>query len=211
MFKNHCSFFRQLFVVFFLSLTINVSAQITATDGLVGNTVGVTSDDNADGGYKSLWNEVYNHAKADLPRSQIQVLQHIKEKARAEHNFGQLLTAQLMEATLTVSISPDSLKAVVEQLRKEEQMANDTAIAAVYRTVLSRLLNVRRIEPDTAAMLAQKAVEKPEILAAKSALDWQPFLVRGSDGSIFNDDLLSVVGFATGNAKAVHEYYLGTE
>ena len=211
MFNKHRTFFRQLFAAVFLSLTINVSAQITATDGLVGNTVGVTSDDNADGGYKSLWNEVYNHAKADLPRSQIQVLQHIKEKARAEHNYGQLLTAQLMEATLTVSISPDSLKAVVEQLRKEEQMANDTAIAAVYRTVLSRLLNVRRIEPDTAAMLAQKAVEKPEILAAKSALDWQPFLVRGSDGSIFNDDLLSVVGFATGNAKAVHEYYLGTD
>ncbi|MBR3090124.1 MAG: carboxypeptidase-like regulatory domain-containing protein [Prevotella sp.] len=211
MFNKHRTFFRQLFAAVFLSLTINVSAQITATDGLVGNTVGVTSDDNADGGYKSLWNEVYNHAKADLPRSQIQVLQHIKEKARAEHNYGQLLTAQLMEATLTVSISPDSLKAVVEQLRKEEQMANDTAIAAVYRTVLSRLLNVRRIEPDTAAMLAQKAVEKPEILAAKSALDWQPFLVRGCDGSIFNDDLLSVVGFATGNAKAVHEYYLGTD
>ena len=211
MFNMHRSFFRQLFAAVFLSLTINVSAQITATDGLVGNTVGVTSDDNADGGYKSLWNEVYNHAKADLPRSQIQVLQHIKEKALAEHNYGQLLTAQLMEATLTVSISPDSLKAVVEQLRKEEQMADDTAIAAVYRTVLSRLLNVRRIEPDTAAMLAQKAVEKPEILAAKSALDWQPFLVRGSDGSIFNDDLLSVVGFATGNAKAVHEYYLGTD
>ena len=127
----HRSFFRQLFAAVFLSLTINVSAQITATDGLVGNTVGVTSDDNADGGYKSLWNEVYNHAKADLPRSQIQVLQRIKEKARAEHNYGQLLTAQLMEATLIVSISPDSLKAVVEQLRKEEQMANDTAIAAV--------------------------------------------------------------------------------
>lgn len=211
MFNKHRTFFRQLFAAVFLSLTINVSAQITATDGLVGNTVGVTSDDNADGGYKSLWNEVYNHAKADLPRSQIQVLQRIKEKARAEHNYGQLLTAQLMEATLTVSISPDSLKAVVEQLRKEEQMADDTAIAAVYRTVLSRLLNVRRIEPDTAAMLAQIAVEKPEILAAKSALDWQPFLVRGSDGSIFNDDLLSVVGFATGNAKAVHEYYLGTD
>ena len=211
MFNMHRSFSRQLFAAVFLSLTINVAAQITAIDGLVGNTVGVTSDDNADGGYKSLWNEVYNHAKADLPRSQIQVLQHIMEKARAEHNYGQLLTAQLMEATLTVSISPDSLKAVVEQLRKEEQMANDTAIAAVYRTVLSRLLNVRRIEPDTAAMLAQKAVEKPEILAAKSALDWQPFLVRGSDGSIFNDDLLSVVGFATGNAKAVHEYYLGTD
>ena len=211
MFNMHRSFFRQLFAAVFLSLTINVSAQITATDGLVGNTVGVTSDDNADGGYKSLWNEVYNHAKADLPRSQIQVLQRIKEKARAEHNYGQLLTAQLMESALTVSISPDSLKAVVEQLRKEEQMANDTAIAAVYRTVLSRLLNVRRIEPGTAAMLAQKAVEKPEILAAKSALDWQPFLVRGSDGSIFNDDLLSVVGFATGNAKTVHEYYLGTD
>ena len=211
MFNMHRSFFRQLFAAVFLSLTINVSAQITATDGLVGNTVGVTSDDNADDGYKSLWNEVYNHAKADLPRSQIQVLQHIKEKARAEHNYGQLLTAQMMEATLTVSISPDSLKAVVEQLRKEEQMANDTAIAAVYRTVLSRLLNVRRLEPDTAAMLAQKAVENPETLAAKSALDWQPFLVRGSDGSIFNDDLLSVVGFATGNAKAVHEYYLGTD
>lgn len=213
MHKNVLPFSRLLLMLTFLSVAVHLSAKISDTARRYTNAVDIVCDSIADNGYKSLWNEVYNHAKADLPRSQKQVLQRIMERARGEKNYGQLLTAQLMSAALTVSISPDSLMAVVAQLRKEERQAaySDEALAAVYRTVLSRLLLSRHLEPDTAAMMAKKAMENPELLAAKSALDWQPFLVRGADGSIFGDDLLSVVGFATENAKAVHEYYLGTD
>ena len=213
MHKTILPFSRLLLATAFLLLTMSASAKDQNSNTHHYNAVDVVSDSISDNGYKPLWNEVYNHAKADMPRSQIQVLQRIVGRAREERNYGQLLTAQLMSAALTVSISPDSLKVVVAQLRKEEQaaMENDIALVAVYRTVLSRLLNTRRLEPDTAALLAAKAMENPEALAKESALEWQPFLVRGTDGSIFGDDLLSVVGFATGNAKAVHEYYLGTD
>ena len=211
--KTYRTILLTLLVMALLSMAVAAPAQVTNYENPNSNISGTVRNDGTDDGYQSLWDEVYQHARADLPRSQMQVLQRIMEKARQEDNYGQLLTAQLMDASLAVSLSPDSFEVVVRKIKEEEKKAStvDTALAAVYRTVLSRLLQIRHFDAEGAALYAKNAMEHPEKLATSSALGWQPFLIRGSDGSIFNDDLLSVVGFATGNAGAVHEYYMGTD
>lgn len=200
-------FFRPLLLSVFLSFAMASSAWDA------GHAMGVVQQEDADDEFETLWDEVYQNARVDLPRSQRQVLQRIMEKARKEKNYGQLLSAQLMDASLAVSLSPDSFEVVVSRIKQEEQLATpvDTALAAVYRTVLSRLLQVRNYDSEGASLYARSAVEHPEVLASASALAWQPFMERGSDGSIFDDNLLSLVGFATGNAEKVHEYYMGTD
>ena len=211
--KTYRTILLTLLVMALLSMAVVAPAQVTIHETPSDSSSGTVRYDGMDNGYQSLWDEVYQHSRADLPRSQMQVLQRIVEKARQEENYGQLLTAQLMDASLAVNLSPDSFEVVVRKIKEEEKKAStvDTALAAVYRTVLSRLLQIRHFDAEGAALYAKNAMEHPEKLATSSALGWQPFLIRGSDGSIFNDDLLSVVGFATGNAGVVHEYYMGTD
>ena len=202
-----------LLILSLLFMAVSTPAQVVSHENSSRNSSETNQSDVVAGSYQLLWDEVFQHSRSDLPRSQIQVLRRIIEKARQENNYGQLLTAQLMDASLTVSLSPDSFEVVVQKMKDEEKrsVAVDTALTAVYRTVLSRLLQIRNFDAEGAALYARKAVENPMKLATSSALEWQPFSMRGSDGSVFNDDLLSVVGFATGNADTVHEYYAGTD
>ena len=156
MYKTFRPFFLALLVMALLSMAVAAPAQVTNYENPNSNISGTVRNDETDDGYQSLWDEVYQHARADLPRSQMQVLQRIMEKARQEDNYGQLLTAQLMDASLAVNLSPDSFEAVVRKIKDEEKKAStvDTALAAVYRTVLSRLLQIRHFDAEGAALYA---------------------------------------------------------
>ena len=87
--------------------------------------------------YNSLWRHVKDAERQDLPQTVTETLQQIVHKAEQERNYGQLLKAELMYWGTLCSVSPDSLRPAMEQLKEREQQAEgNRVLQAVWQTVL---------------------------------------------------------------------------
>ena len=164
--------------------------------------------------YSSLWKEVTIAENDDLPQTQREKLKKIIAKAEKEKAYGQLLKALLTDAQAAAAVSPDSLAPAVERLKEREQQAKDIALQAVYQAVLSRIYDtnpsIDENSADIAKSYAQKAVSHPKELAAVKATDYVPFVQKGADSQIYNDDLLSLIGIETKQYQAMYDYYMTT-
>ncbi len=165
--------------------------------------------------YANLWKQAYDAEEKDLPRTQITILKKIAHKAEKEKNYGQLLKAELSEAKAITTISVDSLKSAVERLELREQKAEGKwALQAVYDAVLTTIYenNAQSFDDarQQAASYRKKALSHPDVLAATKTTDYTPFVIKGKDSHFFNDDLLSIIGYETGQTKKLHKYYLTT-
>ena len=159
--------------------------------------------------YKSLWKEAWKKAEADLPRSQMAVLERIMRKAAADDNGGQLLAAELVRAAVLKTIAPDSVAAAVNQMERHAAVAQKEhpLLAAAYHTLLSSLLATQTDRTADAETYRHRAVEEVALLAQSKA-DWlMPLLKKGTDSGIFSDDMLSVVGMATEQYQLLYDYY----
>ncbi len=159
--------------------------------------------------YASLWKEANRLAKTDLPQKEMEVMRLIAMKARAEMNYGQLLTAELMYGSLQRTVSPDSLDSFISRLVAEEQSAATHApmLAATYQTILSKIIEENDPGSDEAEKYRQKALSNPDVLSQTDSHILQPFLNLGDDSDIFGHDMLSVIGFETGNEAVLRDYY----
>ena len=159
--------------------------------------------------YASLWKEANRLAKTDLPQKEMEVMRLIAMKARAEDNYGQLLAAELMYGSLQRTVSPDSLDSFVSRLVAEEQSAATHApmLAATYQTVLSKIIGENDSGSDEAEKYRQKALSNTHVLSQMDSHILQPFLNLGDDSDIFGHDMLSVIGFETGNEAMLRDYY----
>ncbi|MBO4606522.1 MAG: hypothetical protein J5682_01325, partial [Prevotella sp.] len=159
--------------------------------------------------YHSLWRQAYKYATKQLPRSQMGVMDQIMAKARHESNYGQLLAAEMMKASLLGETSPDSIPGVINYLVGEEQSAytRNPTLAAVYQTVLANVMKIGDYDIEGAEKYRVKAVENVGLLAANKAETLQPFLSTGMDSEIFDNDLLSVIGMQTENYQVLRDYY----
>ena len=159
--------------------------------------------------YASLWKEANRLAKTDLPRKEMEVMRLIAMKARAEDNYGQLLTAELMYGSLQRTVSPDSLDTFISRLVAEEQSAATHApmLAATYQTILSKILEENDPGSDEAEKYRRKALSNSDVLSQMDSHILQPFLKLGDDSDIFGHDMLSVIGFETGNEAMLRDYY----
>lgn len=165
--------------------------------------------------YSSLWKQASDAENKDLPRTQVTILKKIAKKAEKEKNYGQLLKAELSEAKAMTIISPDSLKPAIERLEVREQKAEGNwALQSVYDAVLVTLYETNTQLFDDARQQAdvyrKKALSHAEVLAATKVADYTPFAIKEKDSHFFGDDLLSVVGYETGQFKELHCYYLTT-
>ena len=159
--------------------------------------------------YHSLWRQAYKYSTKHLPRSQMGVMDQIMAKARYESNYGQLLAAEMMKASLAGEISPDSIPGVINNLVEEERSANtwNPTLAAVYQTVLANVMKIGDYDIEAAEKYRKKAVENVKLLAANKAEALQPFVTTGMDSDIFSNDLLSVIGIQTENYRVLRDYY----
>lgn len=164
--------------------------------------------------YTELWNQAEAAARKDLPQSQRKVLNQIVSKAGKEAQYVHLLKALLKESQVVATISPDSLAPAVERLKERERQAKSVALQAVYQAVLAYIYESNHELDDqwqqTALDYKQKALSHPAELAAVKATDYEPFLKKGGDSGLFGNDLLSVIGYETGQYEALHQYYLTT-
>ncbi len=163
--------------------------------------------------YKKLWNNVNDAVEKDLPRTQMECLQLIIDKATAEASYGNLLKAETQMLTVLSTVSPDSILPRIEEL--EEQVIDyetaDPAMAAVLNTVLGRIYTdnptLASDAKDKAAEFFKKAMADPAMLAKKKALKYEPFVVKGRDSRYFSNDLLSLLGQEAEDYETMNGYY----
>lgn len=173
--------------------------------------------------YSKLWKQVDEAANKDLPKTQIQLLQTIADKAEAGGDYGHLLKAETCMASVWYSISPDSLPSRLARLEDKAEACSksDGALSAVYYAALGKIYSsYRNFSPyaavgiDNSAKAAEffrKSLADPALLASKKALCYEPFVVKGRDGKYFNDDLLSLIGYTAEDYATMHSYYATTQ
>lgn len=165
--------------------------------------------------YTTLWKQMKAAEDKDQPRTMLGIADKIATKAEAEGDYGQLLKATVKSVALWGSISGDSVKPAVDRLvEKEKRAGSNIVLRSVYDASLYRLYKQYKNTIDDADKLAakycSKALERPDLLASAKTSAYEPFVVEGvNSSSIFNDDLLSVVGYETGQYDRLHAFYSG--
>lgn len=156
--------------------------------------------------YTTLWKQVKEAEQKDLPRSEYDVLMKIARKAQKEHQPGQLMKAELRGAQVMTEISPDSLLPAVERMEARMEAENDPVLKTVYQVVLRRIYreNVNLERTPQEVVLTQELCRQ---LAAVKAVDYEPLTVKGVDSRLFDDDLLSVIGYEIEQYQPLHDYY----
>ena len=177
--------------------------------------------------YSSLWKQVKDAEQQDLPQTEQQWLQKIADKAASEHNYGQLLKAELQKARAQTSVSPDSLLPAVRELQqREQQAAGNVTLQAVYDAAIAYIYQHTNIDTDDETLegleslkqpderrqfLARhyydKALSQPAELARVKATDYEPYIVKGNDSRLFGDDMLSVIGYEAERFDLLSDYY----
>lgn len=182
--------------------------------------------------YSVLWKQADNATEKDLPATRMEVLGKIERKAVKEKEYGQLLKAGMEMTSTLAAISPDSLKPAVERIASKEVAAKDPVLRAVYSTVMWRIytddakagqqsrlvadadIPDGKTSSDVSRMRAEeyrvRAMAEPARLAAARTSVFEPFVVKGTDSRIFNDDMLSVIGFELEDYKTLMDYYAKT-
>ena len=162
--------------------------------------------------YSELWRQVDDAQAKDLPQTAMSVLRKIEVKAEKEKSYGQLLKSALLISKLQAEVAPDSLQPAVERLeQKEQESAGDVALQAVYCAVLAKIYQQNHQIDDNWEKKYQsyrdKAKAHPDALAAAKTKDYEPFVVKGDDSSLYGHDLLSVIGSELGEWRWLTDYY----
>jgi len=174
--------------------------------------------------WDALWKQVDEARKADLPRTEIEALQQIERRAQAQKAYGQLLKARTQRAGLEISLSPDSIEPITDQLRQETEAAEQTgdgALAAVMNTVMGTLYADRTdmlddVNRDSATWFFRRALSDMPLLARTKALGFKPMVETGRNSDWFDNDLLSVIGLQAAEEDyeealpALHQFYDST-
>ena len=164
--------------------------------------------------YTALWKNYETYADNGKPQSAYKVARQILQKALAEGNMGQALSARLSEASLHQSWAPDSFftdVAELEQLREVEQKA---PARAIYSSILAEVYQSNRFRSqasgleltsddmhewtveqyDSAARRNWELSLQPlaELFDARSD-DWLPFVEQERSSSYFHHDVLHIL------------------
>lgn len=164
--------------------------------------------------YTSLWKQFDSAMQKDHPQSALKVLAQITDKAQREHEYGQLLKAQVSIAGYETMMSPDSLLPAIERLKHAEQTAvssGDNVLAAVYQSVLGSVYTDNRQLLDDGVAIGKeyyaKSMAHPDALASSYATGYEPFVVDGVDSKYYYDDLLHIIGMRADDYRTMHDYY----
>ena len=155
--------------------------------------------------YDNLWKQAEINAQKDQPKSEIAVMKKIIAKASAAKDYGQLLAAEIRQMTLWKEISADSLTPNVKRMEAEVLKVNDPALKAVRYAVLGKVY--RDMNEKKSQEFFKKALGQPELLARHTSAEYVPLMLKGVDGSSFNNDLLHLIGFEADSKEAYHLLY----
>ena len=196
------------FTSFFLLLLIcaPIFALVTAPS-LIGRAGGESA-------FTKLWKQVEQEEADGKPQSAYATVQKILQKAVAEGQQGQALSARLCAAGLHQEWAPDSFFtdiAELETLRAQEQQPEARAI---YASILAEIYQNNRYRSqardlaltsnemkewtteqyDSAATANWRlSLENIEALANARSKDWLPFVTQATHSSYYHHDLLHIL------------------
>lgn len=161
--------------------------------------------------FSTLWKQATQAEQRDLPRTQVEVLRKIAKKAEAEKSYGQLLRAQLKCLTVMNSVSPDSLLPAIRRMEEDRGRAANATLRAVYDAALCKIYREAAGLGDSAqakaAFYRRQAMARPDALARVTDHDYVPLVIEGKNASIFNGDMLSVIGCTVEDYQTLFSYY----
>ena len=155
--------------------------------------------------YDNLWKQADIIARKDQPRSEIGVMKKIISKASAAKDYGQLMAAEMRQMILWKEISADSLTPNVERMEAEVLKVKDPALKGVRYAVLGKVYS--DMDEKKSEEFFKKALQQPELLAKHTSTEYVPLMLKGVDGSSFNNDLLHLIGFEADSKEAYLQLY----
>jgi len=167
--------------------------------------------------YDNLWKQAEVLRKKDQPRSELAIMQKIVNKATLQKDYGQLLAAELQQAMLWNTISPDSLAPAIKRMEAQARQATDPVLKAVRYATLGKLYrensmdipsdevtdrNLEKENEKKSAEYFKKALVEPALLAKHYSTEYVPLTLKGMDGATFNNDILHLIGFEADTKEA---------
>ena len=139
--------------------------------------------------FTSLWKKVRDAEDKDMPKTALEYIMKIEQKAEKEQNYGNLLAAMVKELYMQREVSGDSLKSAMARMTARQQTWRNSGhgVEATLASVAKGKLSKKDIDsllhsPDSA--LYRKS---------NKAAEYAPFIVNGDDSRYFSNDLLSLI------------------
>lgn len=154
--------------------------------------------------YKKLWQEVTYAAENDLPRSAINGINKVAQKASTEGHKGEAVKAALAHAQITQALSADSLPQSIARLEQYLAQSTDVGVQAMMHLAMAECqrenYSLFRVQRDSLVKLHLAEVEArlPQLITLR-AKDYMPAIERMAPEKrskvrdIFKSDLLHVI------------------
>lgn len=158
--------------------------------------------------YDKLWQEAKAHVDNDLPKSAIEVVNKIQQKAVVEGNDAQLLRAMLTQRMLGAELSADSVAPWLQRMEVVLAAETKPAMQALWHVALAKCYEgtnygqVLVIDGKTLAYdaLQQRAkahyeasLANPDALADARVDNYLPLFTTHEGSACYHNDLLHVV------------------
>lgn len=158
--------------------------------------------------YDKLWQEAKAHVDNDLPKSAIEVVNKIQQKAVAEGNDAQLLRVMLTQRMLGAELSADSVAPCLQRMEAALAAETKPAMQALWHVALAKCYEgtnygqVLVIDGNTLAYDALHQRAKTHYEASLTNLDaladarvdnYLPLFTKHEGSACYHNDLLHVV------------------
>lgn len=158
--------------------------------------------------YDKLWQEAKAHVDNDLPKSAIEVVNKIQQKAVAEGNDAQLLRVMLTQRMLGAELSADSVAPCLQRMEAALAAETKPAMQALWHVALAKCYEgtnygqVLVIDGNTLAYDALQQRAKAHYEASLANLDaladarvdnYLPLFAKHEGSACYHNDLLHVV------------------
>lgn len=141
--------------------------------------------------YGQMWKKVESLQQQDLPRSVLEALAEISDKATAEHNVPQLMKATLLRADTRIRLTPDSAaaerKALLEWAESEQE---PVAKAVLWHVMGTRWLEASPNDTREAIRCFRRSLQDSGRLAEVDARSFRPMTVAGTLSKRYLEDNL---------------------
>lgn len=131
--------------------------------------------------YEKWWKEVETLQQKDLPKSVMEILDKIYDRAKAEKNLPQMMKAWMMKADCRGRIVPDSMETDRKYLEEWAEKETDTVGRAVLNSLAGSELSERGKEEDIDRAIGffRLSLLDKEILGNTPATDFVPMTKAG--------------------------------
>lgn len=158
--------------------------------------------------YDKLWQEAKAHVDNDLPKSAVEVVNKIQQKAVVEGNDAQLLRAMLTQRMLGAELSADSVAPWLQRMEVALAVETKPVMQALWHVALAKCYEgtnygqVLVIDGKTLAYdaLQQRAkahyeasLTNPDALADARVDNYLPLFTKHEGSACYHNDLLHVV------------------